>query len=358
MTPVKIVGATNWPPARAGAAVRAAAQHAARALRLGDLDVVEHLLGTAARVATGPTLVSRLHRVADRAPRPPPATSRSTKRSWIERCSSSREPAMQVCPVAAKMPEITPEHRRLELGIVEHDVRRLAAELERHVLQAARGRLVDLLPGEVRAGEGDLRARRDARPARRPPRLPIPVTMLTTPGGKPASSNSAHELQRRGRGELRRLDHRDVAGRKRRRELPGQQQQRRVPRRDHAHDAERLVARVVEDVVLVGRDDARLRACRRARRSSGTTRRCSASARTSPRSACRCRGPRSRPGARHARRCARRACAGAARARTAWCAPNPETRHALPRRRASTSPPSPRAISAQASPSYGFSETK
>ena len=36
------------------------------------------------------------------------------------------------------------------------------------------------------------------------------------------------------------------------------EQQRRVPRHDRRHDAERLVARVVEDVGLVGRDDRAL----------------------------------------------------------------------------------------------------
>ena len=58
-------------------------------------------------------------------------------------CTSSREPAMQVCPVAAKMPEIDALHRVVELGIVEHDVRRLAAELHRDALQPARRGFVD-----------------------------------------------------------------------------------------------------------------------------------------------------------------------------------------------------------------------
>ena len=38
----------------------------------------------------------------------PSATSLSTNSSWIERWISAREPAMQVCPVAAKIPETTP----------------------------------------------------------------------------------------------------------------------------------------------------------------------------------------------------------------------------------------------------------
>jgi hypothetical protein len=38
----------------------------------------------------------------------PNATSLSTNSLWSERWISAREPAMQVCPVAAKMPETTP----------------------------------------------------------------------------------------------------------------------------------------------------------------------------------------------------------------------------------------------------------
>ncbi|MCY1228105.1 hypothetical protein D9M72_404030 [compost metagenome] len=37
------------------------------------------------------------------------ASNRSTKASWMLSCTSRREPAMQVCPVAAKMPEMAPK---------------------------------------------------------------------------------------------------------------------------------------------------------------------------------------------------------------------------------------------------------
>ena len=75
-------------------------------------------------------------------------------------CTSSREPAMHVCPVAAKMPEIDALHRVVDLRIVEDDVRRLATELHRDVLHAARGSFVDALAGRVGPGEGDLRHER------------------------------------------------------------------------------------------------------------------------------------------------------------------------------------------------------
>ena len=59
------------------------------------------------RVVTGPTWVSRRMGSPMRAVLAN-ATSFSTNSSWIDSCTSRREPAMQVWPVAAKMPEITP----------------------------------------------------------------------------------------------------------------------------------------------------------------------------------------------------------------------------------------------------------
>ena len=47
-------------------------------------------------------------------------------------------------------------HRFIEIGIVENDVRRLPAELERDVLDAFRAQAVDVLARAVAAGEGDL----------------------------------------------------------------------------------------------------------------------------------------------------------------------------------------------------------
>ena len=49
---------------------------------------------------------------------------------------------MQVCPVAAKMPETDALDRIVEVRIVEHDVRRFAAELQRDALDPARRRFV------------------------------------------------------------------------------------------------------------------------------------------------------------------------------------------------------------------------
>ncbi len=58
-------------------------------------------------VVTGPTWVSSDMGLPMRAVLAK-ATRRSTKASWMLSCTSRREPAMQVWPVAAKMPAMAP----------------------------------------------------------------------------------------------------------------------------------------------------------------------------------------------------------------------------------------------------------
>ena len=80
--------------------------------------------------------------------------------------------------------------RGFEIGIVENDVGRLAAELERDALEVAGRALHDSAADAGRAGEGDLvdvgvidqRVADDAAG---------PVTTLKTPAGRPASSASS-----------------------------------------------------------------------------------------------------------------------------------------------------------------------
>ena len=144
-------------------------------------------------------------------------------------------------------------HRVVDLGIVEDDVRRLAAELHRDVLQPARGGFVDPLTGRVGAGERDLRHERmlDER------RTDVGAEAgddVDDAGREAGVLDQLHELEHRRRRELGRLDDDRVACSERRRQLPRRQQQRRVPGDDRGDDAERLVARVVEGVGLVGRD--------------------------------------------------------------------------------------------------------
>ena len=86
------------------------------------------------------------------------------------------------------------EHRRVdrgvEVGVGEHEQRRLAAEFEQHRLQVLGAELGDLLADPRRAGEVDPLAPPDGRsaPRRSSARPPARCEMrLTTPFGKPAS---------------------------------------------------------------------------------------------------------------------------------------------------------------------------
>ena len=67
----------------------------------------ERTFSNCGRVAIGPIWVSGFVGSPRRTSRMN-SISMATKRSWIERCTSSREPAWQLCPEAAKMPETTP----------------------------------------------------------------------------------------------------------------------------------------------------------------------------------------------------------------------------------------------------------
>ena len=136
-------------------------------------------------------------------------------------------------------------HRVVELGIVEHDQRRLAAELERDVLERLRRVAHHRLAGAHLAGQrhladagmaGQQAGRSRQSPARlgtRPPAAP--------PRAKISSSFTA--LKRR---ELRRLENHGIAAGERGRGLPAGDLQRIVPGADAGHHAQGLAARVAE----------------------------------------------------------------------------------------------------------------
>ena len=152
---------------------------------------------------------------------------------------------MHVWPAAGRCRTIAPLAAGVQVGVGEDDLRRLAAELERHALERRAAAAAITLPPVGRAGEGDLvdagvRDHRRAGVARR-----CRCTTLTDAGREArllasARANASADDRR----VLRRLEHDRVAGGERRRELPGRQHQRRVPRRDRADDADRLAPRV------------------------------------------------------------------------------------------------------------------
>ena len=77
--------------------------------------------------------------------------------------------------------------------------------------------------------------------------------MLSTPLGKPISRREFAQHRRRQRRDFGRLGDHGVAGRERGRDLPGEQVQRQVPRRDRRDHAERRAQRVVQPGLAVVR---------------------------------------------------------------------------------------------------------
>ena len=126
------------------------------------------------------------------------------------------------------------------VGVVEHDHRRLATELEVHALDGVGRVLRDQLPGRRVARERDEAHRR------------MPYQAIAGRNAVPGHDledalredllRQLDEAQHRQRRLLGRLDDLDVAGGERRAHLPDDHEERVVPRRDPGDDAERLAA--------------------------------------------------------------------------------------------------------------------
>ena len=81
--------------------------------------------------------------------------SASTKASWMPSVTMTREVAVQRWPVEKKALCATDLDRHLEVGVVEHDGRVLAAHLELELAHHLDAGLGHALAGADRAGEGD-----------------------------------------------------------------------------------------------------------------------------------------------------------------------------------------------------------
>ena len=122
---------------------------------------------------------------------------------------------------------------------------------ERQPLLRPGERALDPLADFRRSGEGDL-VDVGVLDESAAPVAPAPVMMLTTPGGRSGFLDDLREHQRGERRRLGGLEHDRVAGRQRRRDLPGRHQQREVPRDDLPGHAERRHGAIRE---------TRIRAC-------------------------------------------------------------------------------------------------
>ncbi len=130
-------------------------------------------------------------------------------------------------------------NRLLERRIVEHDEGRLAAELQRHLLDRLGRQRGHAPAGAHRAGEADhvdARMLRDRFAHARP----VALDDVQHAGGQADLHGRFREQVAVERRQLRGLQHHGAAGGDRRRHLRHDLVQRKVPRRDQAGDAERL----------------------------------------------------------------------------------------------------------------------
>ena len=148
-------------------------------------------------------------------------------------------PDSHTWPLWKNVPHNTPAAARSRSASSQHDVRRLAAELERHLLHGARRELHDAAADFGRTGERDLVDERVLRQL---------FTRAATGTGDRVDDAGRdvgffarlHHLDRAQRREARGLQHARVAGRDRGRDLPTGHEEREVPRHDAAAHTERL----------------------------------------------------------------------------------------------------------------------
>ena len=154
--------------------------------------------------------------------------------------SATREPRTG----AADLPLIEPDRvdqaldGAVQIRVLEHDERRLAAEFERQLLACAGGRLANCPSDFGRASEGDLvyARMRDQGGAGRP----VAGDDVDDARGESRLGADRREGKRSKRREFRRLQHQSIAGCERRGDLPGQHKQRKIPRNDLPAHPDRL----------------------------------------------------------------------------------------------------------------------
>ncbi len=143
--------------------------------------------------------------------------------------------------------------RRLEVGVRVHDVRRLAAEFERDLLEVAGSGLDDQLADLSRACERDLVDVVVGR--QRGAGIAEASDDVDDARGEPSLQQQLAEPERGQRRLLGGLQHDGACARQNRSELPRRHQQREVPRDDLPNHADRLAEGVRE--VLAGRRERR-----------------------------------------------------------------------------------------------------
>ena len=141
-------------------------------------------------------------------------------------------------PVARALEDLG---RELDVGVVEHDHRRLAAELEVEPLDGARPRAPRCACRSTVSPVIETIRTLGCATSMSPIAAPEPDSTLRTPAGS-CVRDELREPERGQRRPGRRLEDDRVAGRERRAELPGRHVQRVVPGRDRGDDADRVAA--------------------------------------------------------------------------------------------------------------------
>jgi dimethylglycine dehydrogenase len=228
----------------------AAAQHTGGAALLRDVNVAQHLVALGQR-RDRPDLRVRPGGIAD--PRAARQLDDAFDHLVVDLALHQQARAGKAgLPSRREDARHRAVDRALDVGIGKHDIGRLAAELERHRFQASGHRAIDGKAAGLSAGERHLRnvGMRDQRHAglRRKSRHRIHHA-----GREAGLGEQLREGEGRGGGVLGRLDDHRVARGKRRRQLPGQEQQRRVPRHNRHDHADRLAPGEGEHAGLVDR---------------------------------------------------------------------------------------------------------
>ncbi len=242
---------------------------------------------------------------------------------------------MQRCPVWKNAPSSAHAHRHVQVGVRKHDQRVLAAHLQLH-LRAALAALARM-PRPVATEPVKLIASmRASVTSFSPTTEPRPIDEVEHAGRDAGAVDDVGERPGAARHQLGRLDHDAIAVGQRRRDLPGRNRDREIPRRDEADHAERLARDLHVDAgphraeplarhaqALLGEE---LEDVAGAADLAGRRRPAS----------CLPRAPADRPVRRGGRRFPGRLSPAGRRAAAPWCAPRPGRRRGRPRSRRST----------------------
>ena len=169
-----------------------------------------------------------------------PSTNFSTNSLNTSSCTRKRVGETQTWPALRYFAAASIFAAVVDVGILEHDRRRMAAELHRRALHVQAGERRELLADGGRAGEGDLADDRMRDQILGDLRRHA-VDQIDHAGRHAGIDEGADQLRRRSRRFLRRLDDDRAAGGERGRDLAHRLVDREIPRREGRDRADRLL---------------------------------------------------------------------------------------------------------------------